>query len=274
MLSISNLSFSYNKFRRVITDLNSEIEPGHIYGLLGPNGAGKSTLLYLIAGLLTPDCGTVEFDGYETRQRLPQTLSDIFIVPEVLTLPAVTLDTFIKMNAPFYPRFSAKDLRRHLETFGVADFSDVKLTSLSMGQQKKVYMSFALACNTSLLLMDEPTNGLDIPGKVAFRRFITSGTTEHQSIIISTHQVRDVDHIIDHVLIMDEHSLIYDKSIFEISKEYAFLVTSDANLIAQALVAQPTIGGVQIALHNDGSYDTEVDLETLFILATNNANKL
>ncbi len=177
MLEIDNITFNYPRQREnVLEDFSLRLSPGGIYGLLGRNGAGKSTLLYIICGLLFPQKGRVIYSGAETRRRLPDTLADIFIVPEEFTLPAVSLNQYIKINSSFYPKFSLDDMHRHLSTFDIA--TDINLGALSMGQKKKVYMSFALACNTSLLLMDEPTNGLDIPGKSAFRRFICSSLRE------------------------------------------------------------------------------------------------
>ena len=269
MLKLEKLTFSYpRRHEPVVDDFSLDLGEGGIYGLLGPNGAGKSTLLYLISGLLTPKSGRVTIKGIDSSRRLPETLSDIFIVPEELTLPAVRLDAYVKMNAPFYPRFSHEDLQRHLSTFEVNDIARYKLSSLSMGQKKKIFMCFALACNTSLLLMDEPTNGLDIPGKAAFRRFIASSASDDRIIVISTHQVRDIDRILDHVIIMNNRNLLLNETINAITDRLAFLNTSDRELIDRALVAQPGIGNAQIIVPNDGSYDTEVNLETLFELAT------
>lgn len=269
MLDIQNLSFRYpRRSRAAVNDYSLRIDNGGVYGLLGSNGAGKSTLLYLIAGLLTPASGRVEFEGIDTRRRLPETLNDIFIVPEEFTLPSVKLDSYVKMNAPFYPRFSHDDLLRHLETFEVGDIARHKLSSLSMGQKKKIFMCFALACNTKMLLMDEPTNGLDIPGKAAFRRFIASSASDEKIILISTHQVRDIDHILDHVIIMDDNRLLLNQSIATLTQKLAFLSTSDKSLIEKALVAQQGIGQSQIVIENDGTFDTEVNLESLYELAT------
>lgn len=269
MLNIKDLTFAYPRRKNATIDnLSLQLNEGGVYGLLGSNGAGKSTLLYLISGLLTPKSGEVKFKDIDTRRRQPETLSDIFIVPEELTLPALTLDNYVKINAAFYPRFSEDDLKRHLETFEVSDIAKNKLTSLSMGQRKKVFMSFALACNTSLLLMDEPTNGLDIPGKAAFRRFIAPSASDDKIIIISTHQVRDIDHILDHVLIMNNSRLMLNQPMYKISKKLTFVNTTDRALIDRALLAQPGIGGAQIIVENDGTMDTDVNLETLFELAT------
>ena len=202
MLEIKDITFSYGRHRPpVLNDFSANIRDGDIYGLLGRNGAGKSTLLYLAAGLLTPQSGHVYYNGTDTRFRRPSTLSDIFIVPEEFSLPNIRLREFLRLNSRFYPNFSLDDMRRHLDTFELE--SDLHLGSLSMGQKKKAFMCFALACNTSLLLLDEPTNGLDIPGKSRFRKFIVSSMTDDRTILISTHQVRDIDRILDMMLVME-----------------------------------------------------------------------
>lgn len=266
MIKIENLTFCYpKKGKPVISDLSLDFAPGHVYGLFGRNGVGKSTLLYLIAGLLTPRGGCVEYDGIDTRRRLPSTLASIMIVPEELTLPPLTLAEYVKANAPFYPRFSMEDLHRHLATFDIpADLSG-KLTTLSMGQRKKVYMSFAMACNTPVVLMDEPTNGLDIPGKVAFRSFIATATAdESRTVVISTHQAHDIETLVDHIVIMDEYRVLLDASIREISARLAFVLTADPAMVGQALNVVPAVGGYAVVLPNDGTFDTEVNLESLF----------
>jgi len=275
MLKIENLTFTYpGRSKATIGDLSLDIPAGGVYGLLGRNGVGKSTLLYLIAGLLTPDAGRVTFDGAPTRRRMPDTMASMFIVPEELTLPELSLRDFVAINAPFYPRFSHDDLRRHLTTFDIDPDMPYKLTSLSMGQRKKVYMSFALACNTPLVLMDEPTNGLDIPGKMAFRRFIATSVDEQRTIIISTHQVRDIDTLLDHVLIIDSEHVLLDASTADISRRLAFVHTADPSVTADALYTQPSIGGIYAVLPNDGSYDTEINLECLFELASTRPDEL
>ncbi len=266
MLRIDNLTFAYQrKGRPVLDGFSLDIGAGGVYGLLGRNGAGKSTLLYLISGVLTPSSGKVMYRGVDTRLRLPETLSDIFIVPEEFTLPRIPLRDYVKANAPFYPRFSDDDMRRHLEIFDMDP--DLNLGALSMGQKKKAFMSFALACNTSLMLMDEPTNGLDIPGKSAFRRFIAQNMTDERTIIISTHQVRDIDRLLDHVVIMDESSVVLSRRIDEITLRLCFELTDSRGLIDQALYAQPSVGGMSVVLPNTDGRETELNLETLFELS-------
>lgn len=273
MLKVDNLTFSYGRNSwPVIRDLSLDVKPGRVYGLLGKNGVGKSTLLYLIAGLLTPQKGVVLMDGVNTRRRLPATLADIFIMPEEVLLPAMKLSEYVRLNAPFYPNFSHDDLTRHLGTFDIN--GDVNLGELSMGQKKKVYMSFALACNTRLVLMDEPTNGLDIPGKEAFRSFVAGGMSDDRTIVISTHQIHDIDRLLDHVVIMDDSKVVFNRGIDEIGERLKFVITDSAEVIRNAFISKPSIGGVAVVTANDDGVETDLDMELLFNLATSNPGLL
>lgn len=273
MLNVNNVTFSYSRKKwPVLRDLSLEVKPGGVYGLLGKNGVGKSTLLYLIAGLLTPQKGVVLMNDVDTRLRRPSTLSDIFIIPEEIQLPSLKLSEYVKLNAPLYPRFSHEDMNSHLESLDMS--GDVNIGELSMGQKKKVFMSFALACNTSLLLMDEPTNGLDIPGKDTFRRFIAGSMNDERAIVISTHQVRDVDSLLDHVIIMDDSKIVFNRSMCEISEKLKFCVTDSQEVIKKSLISASSIGGVAVVTLNDDGSETDVDIEMLFTLATANPGLL
>ncbi len=242
MLKIDNITFYYPRRKSPVIDgFSLEMKPGGIYGLLGRNGAGKSTLLYLICGLLTPKHGEVNYKGVNTRLRRTSTLNDIFIVPEEFTLPPISLKSYVEINSRFYPKFSQKDLEDHLAKFDMP--LDINLGALSMGQKKKAYMCFALACNTSLLLMDEPTNGLDIPGKNSFRSFIASVINDERTIVISTHQVRDIDSILDHIIIMDNRGALLNESVVSISERLLFTTTDSREVADSALFAMPTLGG-------------------------------
>ena len=260
MLSIDNLSFSYRKpHRELFRDFSLEITAGGVYGLLGRNGAGKSTLIALMTGLLTPDAGRVTLNGDDVRRRLPRTLSDLFLVPEEFELPHLSLPQFVKINAPFYPRFSTEDMNRYLDLFEVGH--DVQLKSLSMGQKKKVFMSFALATNTGLLLMDEPTNGLDIPGKSQFRKFIAQGMSDDKSIVISTHQVRDIDSILDRMVIIENSRVLLNATLGQVGEKLAFRPVREGD---KPLYVQQNVMGALGVLPNDGTEETNVDLEMLF----------
>jgi len=211
MLEIKNITFGYTPFKNVFQDFSLEFENPGVYGLLGKNGTGKSTLLYLIMGLLHPKSGQILFEGNETSKREASVLADLFIVPEDYNLPNVTLKDYVKALAPLYPKFSEEKLNNCLGVFEMDQ--DVKLGEISMGQKKKVYMAIALAAGTRILLMDEPTNGLDIPSKSQFRKVIAAGMDANQIIIISTHQVKDVELLLEHVIIIDENKIVVNDSI-------------------------------------------------------------
>ena len=263
MIKVENLSFTYPKSKHmVLHDFSFSLEAGRVYGLLGRNGAGTSTLLYLITGLLTPKKGKIMYHDINVRSRLPMTLQDMFLVPEEFELPSISLKKYIDLNAPFYPNFSKEDMYKYLHCFEMD--MDVNLGALSMGQKKKVFMSFALATNTSLLLMDEPTNGLDIPGKSQFRKFMASGMTDNKTIVISTHQIRDIDKMLDSVMIMDESRVLLNESTVHICEKLCFKESDDRSLIDKALFAVPSLHGNSLLLLNEHNEDSDINIELLF----------
>jgi ABC-2 type transport system ATP-binding protein len=246
-----------------MTDFSLDFEEGGIYGLLGKNGTGKSTLLYLIMGLLHPQQGQVLYKGIDTRLRRPETLEDMLIVPEEYNLPAISLKEYIKAMRPFYPRFSEETLRRCLDGFGMP--LDVNLGALSMGQKKKVYMCIALAANTGLLLMDEPTNGLDIPSKSQFRKVVANSMTDDRIMIISTHQVRDVELLLDRLSVIDNNKVLLNTSMMEVADKLRFIETDRNSLSSEALYYEDSIHGYSTIMkkgEDDG--ETNVNLELLF----------
>lgn len=270
MIKAEHLTFGYGKNKQVFNDFNLEIEKGKIVGLLGKNGTGKSTLLYIICGLLKPSHGNVTIKGIDIRRRLPQTLSDIYLVPEEFDLPNLSMKQFVKLNSGFYPNFSNETLSTCLNDFDLG--MDINLGELSMGQKKKAYMCFALATNTSLLLMDEPTNGLDIPSKSQFRKVIASGMTDEKTIIISTHQVRDIDRLLDHITIIDGTEVLLDKSVKEITDRLYFCEQSMNEPTDGTLFIQPSVQGNSIIMENKFGEESPMNLEILFnaILAEKN----
>ena len=273
MLQVENISFSYGRRKpEVLSDFSFSLEKGRVYGLLGKNGVGKSTLLYLMCGLLTPKHGRVMYHGVDTRRRLPETLRDVFLVPEEFDLPAVSLIQFVELNSPFYPNFSKEDMMTYLHLFEM-DWN-IHLGGLSMGQKKKVFMSFALATHTSLLLMDEPTNGLDIMAKSQFRKFIASGMSDERTIVISTHQVRDIDNVLDHVVIMNNSCVLLDESIVRVTERLAFVESDSPALAEEALYKLPSVQGNSLLLPNREGVETKLNLELLFGAVLANPEKI
>ena len=264
MINVNNISFKYaGQKRLVFDDFSMQLEENRIYGLLGKNGTGKSTLLYLLSGQLRPAEGSVSCDGIATYKRQAEMLSNVFLVTEEFELPSIRLSEYVKLYKPFYPHFSEEILQRCLADFEMT--SDVHLGQLSMGQRKKAYISFAMATNTKYLLMDEPTNGLDIPSKSQFRKVIAQHMTDDRTVIISTHQVHDVEQLLDHVLILDQRSVLLSASMQDIMDQYTFEYRTAQQMDADVLYAEPTLqGNAVVAKRKEGDAETQVNLELLF----------
>ena len=275
IMQVERIAFNYGwrQQKSVFSDFSLSLERGKVYGLLGLNGAGKSTLIYLMAGLLTPKSGRVTIDGCNVRDRLPSTLGNLFVVPEEFELPRMSLKEYATLNGALYPRFSYEDMLRNLEIFDINP--EIKsLSSLSMGQKKKVLMSFAFATHTDLMLMDEPTNGLDIPGKSQFRRLVAREMSDNRTIVISTHQVRDIDRCIEHVVIIDNSKVLLDESVARITSKLQFVENATAAEAKSAIYSQPSVTGYSIVAPSNGGDETEINLETLFNATLGNRDKI
>jgi len=264
MISIKNLSFAFKKGKPLFKDLSLELEAGKIYGLFGLNGAGKTTLLNHMSGMLFPAKGECTINGVAARERSPQMLSDLFVVPEQFTLPGMTGEEYTKIHAPFYPRFDEAQLEAVIKEFKV----DTKavLQQLSYGQQKKFLIAFALATNTRALLMDEPTNGLDIPSKSQFRRIVASLDYSDRCIVISTHQVRDLGSMIDQISVIKNGEIVFNHGLLDVQERLTFKkIKTEEN--ESYIYGEEILGGVQAICRAESGNDEasrEIDLELLF----------
>ncbi len=262
MIDIKDLSFRYSGANaKVFNNLNLQLEGNAIYGLLGKNGMGKSTLLYLICGLLRPEAGSVTVDGHEAKERMAEMLADIFIVTEEFEFPDVRLSEYVKANSIFYPKFSLDVMNECLKDFEMT--GDPRLSALSMGQKKKIYMSFALATGTRYLIMDEPTNGLDIPSKAQFRKVVARVMDSDRTVIISTHQVHDIENLLDHVLILDNSQILFNASVSDICKRFVFEYRTPYNM-TDVLYAEPTLQGNAVMAPRGDKEETTLNLELFF----------
>ena len=263
MVKLENLCFGYGE-QTLFRDANLFLAPGKIYGLLGLNGAGKSTLLRLMAGLLFPDLGRANILGYAPARREPGFLSKLFLLPEELNVPSVADREFVTARAPFYPEFNHERMERLLGAFDVP--RGKILTRLSQGQKKKFLLSFGLASNASLLMLDEPTNGLDIPSKGLFRRLIAEALTNQQVIVTATHQVRDVDSLIDSIIILHKGKVLLNRGVAEMSTN---IRTSSGTSRAEEgtgelLYRESTVGGFATVRKERNEGGGQLDLELLF----------
>jgi ABC-2 type transport system ATP-binding protein len=242
---------------------------GKVYGLLGHNGAGKTTMLKLIAGLLFPKSGKCSVLDFIPKERNPYFLQEIFYVPEEFDFPSISIKKFIQTYSVFYPNFSNEIVDEILVEFDLK--SEEKLNSMSFGQKKKFLLAFAISTNCKLLLLDEPTNGLDIPSKSKFRRIIARYINDERSFIISTHQVRDLDNILDSVIIIEKGEVIFDKTIDEIQRKLVFRKVQHLGDEVDILFSDKELGGYHVVTKNIHDEETKIDIELLYNAI--NANK-
>ena len=268
MIAIQNLSFGYNKKKLLYKNLTLTLEAGSIYGLLGKNGAGKSTLLKNFIGLLFPKGGNILVNGFVPKKRWPSFLETIYFIPEEVYVPALTIEGYKNLFSPFYPAFKEEQFYSYLEQLDVKDKG--KLNTLSFGQQKKFIIAFALACNTKVLLLDEPTNGLDIPSKIKFRKLIASIFTDDKIIFISTHQIRDLENLIDRVIIVDNGELLLNASMPEIAEKLCFKSVTEIPSTGKVLYAEDSLKGHAVVIENTEHEDSKINLEHLFNAVTEN----
>lgn len=270
MIDIKNFSFSYTK-TQVFDNINLQFQNGAIYGLLGENGVGKTTLLKAISGLLKPTAGICTVDEYVSFDRLPEFLQNIFLLPDEVPLPdSATPEKFFNDLAPFYPKQNAEMLHHLAKELKVDPTR--KFKEMSFGQQKKSLLACAMALNTDYLLLDEPTNGLDIPSKADFRRILSERVGEEQTIIISTHQVKDVENLIDPIIIISNNSVLLDASVEKITDKLYFEYGGQQR--PDALYSEMMPGGFLNVLVNNGMGESQLNIEGLFNAVLRNQNTI
>lgn len=259
MITIKDLGFSYGD-KAVLKNISMNLEEGRIYGLLGENGVGKTTLLTLLCGLKKPKVGSIDADGRNPYDRQPSLLSDQYYLSD--EVPAINMKAI--EYASYYGKFWENfDMEKFNGVMAVLENDPMrKMNHMSFGQLKKTYIAFALACNTKYLFMDEPTNGLDIPSKAQFRKAVTKYTREDSIILISTHQVRDLENIIDPIIILDRQDVILNATLEEISEKLYFDYSNEK--VEDALYCEMIPGAsVQVCLNQNGE-DSRVNIEALF----------
>jgi ABC-2 type transport system ATP-binding protein len=266
MVQFNGVSFAYRK-TPVFENVSLSISPGYLYGILGRNGTGKSTLLYLLSGLLRPTRGASTVMGYKPHERQPAFLQKVFMIPEEFHMPDISLDNFVKYHGQFYPLFNRELFLENLDAFEVPSHT---LLKMSYGQKKKVLVSFALATGVPLLLMDEPTNGLDVISKSQFRKVIAKSLRSDNTIVISSHQVSDLSSLIDHLIVLDSTKITVQSSIQDIESRLVFKVTSETLEDEHVLYSELSRGGKAMVAINDGSEESRIDLELFYKAAMNN----
>lgn len=266
MLTVNNVRFAYPKQSPLFEGMQLRLTPGGIHGLLGKNGAGKTSLLKIALGLLFPQQGTSELFGVPAENRDPDRLADVAFVPEHFSVPDLSIREYLRLHGAYYPRFDAELMERYLREFELT--SEIELKKASYGQKKKFLLAFSLASGARLVMLDEPTNGLDIPSKRVFRRICAEAIDEERAFVISTHQVRDVQNLIDPIVILDSGRVLFHHSLEEITATLS-QVRSDAPG-PRSLYHQREMGSY-LSLEPVPAGSDEIDLEFLFEAVIANA---
>lgn len=269
MIEIKNLDFGY-KNQPVFNNISLSFEKGNIYGLLGENGVGKTSLLKLISGLQKPTAGACEVDGIAPFNRLPETLQKIYFISEDFAIPEGTPINNIKELGVFYPYYDENlfhELCKEMEVDPMRKYSE-----MSFGQQKKCLISTALALNTDYLLLDEPTNGLDIPSKTLFRQVIAKHATDERTIIISTHQVKDVENLIDPIVILSHNAVLLDAPVQKITEKLFFEYGGEKR--DDALYSELLPGGYMNVVANESGEESQLNIEALFNAVLRNKERI
>jgi len=268
MTQLENIYFAYKRKVPVFEGLSLELESGNIYGLLGRNGVGKTTLLKIIAGLVFARSGASTVNGHNSALRIPEALENIFFLPEEFELPPVKIKRYIYLNAPFYSRFDHSMFEGLVKEFEL-DLNK-KISQFSYGQKKKFLIAFGLSTKAKIMLMDEPTNGLDIPSKSQFRKVIASTMQDDQVIVISTHQVRDLQSLIDPIIIMENGKIIFNQSTESITSNLVFETLPQRPDASVLVYSEDVMGGFATISRNTSAKETRIDIELLFNAVVSN----
>jgi len=272
MININKLGYRYSKKVQIFSELDLVFSPGNIYGLLGKNGAGKSTLIKNITGMLFPTHGTCKVFGSIPKRRDVNFLKDLFFVPEEYYLPNLTIQELVKLYKDFYPNFDSIQFDNYTKEFNIE--KSKKTTQLSLGQKKKILIGFALSANTKVLIMDEPTNGLDIPSKITFRNMIKESFKEDRIVIITSHQVRDLDELINTIIIMDGGKILLNNDKNDIAKRLQFELSDVAKKDTDIIYQEKVSNGFASIKENRSNNIGYIDIELLFNAVLANKLKL
>ena len=263
MITIENTSYGYKSNPLIFNNISLEIGNG-IYGLLGENGVGKTTLMHLICGLLFPKNGKCSIDGRNTAERQPEGLNRYFFLPEELQMPTESIASFAARHSVFYPHFNQEEFELNLEELKIDRKQKLssRRSSDLYGQQKKAMLAYAFALHTPYILLDEPTNGLDITSRQALKRIISRSMDDESTLLISTHQAHDFENLLDHLIILGKGEILLNRSLDEISNRLLFARTSI--LPEESIYSEENLSGYFSIIPNEDGEENTPDIELLY----------
>ena len=215
MIQVNNVTKSFDQFR-ALDGVNMHVEKGDIYGLVGPNGAGKSTIIRHLTGVYKQDAGEIFVDG-EPIWENTKVKSKIAYIPDELFyfMQADTME-MMRYYKGIYPQFDEAKFRRMQEFFPTIDVKR-NIRRLSKGMQKQVAFWLAICCNPEIMIMDEPVDGLDPVMRRQIWTILMSEVEEnHMTVLVSSHNLRELEDVCDHVGIMNKGKVIIERSLSEL----------------------------------------------------------
>ncbi|MDO6428770.1 ABC transporter ATP-binding protein [Thalassotalea sp. 1_MG-2023] len=225
VVSLKQVSKYYKK-TKVVDNVDLSVEKGQILGLVGPNGAGKTTCLQAMLGLISYQ-GEIDILGFEPRKNRAQMLENVAYIADVAVLPKwLTAAQAIKYMAGVHPKFNADKARSFLAKTNIKESS--KVGTLSKGMITQLHLALILALEVSVLILDEPTLGLDILTRRQFySHLLEDFYTEDKAIVVTTHQIEEIEHILTDVAFIQDGKVIIAESVEQIKNKFKLVAVSD-----------------------------------------------
>ena len=270
MIRLNDLTIGYGH-RILLQHASATIPAGELVALVGRNGTGKSTLLRAIAGLGERLGGEIRLDGHSLETLSPQQLATTvsFVTTERVRIPNLRCEDVVALGRAPYTnwigRVQEQDkaiVERSLELVGMAAFAGKTMDRMSDGECQRVMIARALAQDTPIILLDEPTNGLDITSRQALKRIISRSMDDESTLLISTHQAHDFENLLDHLVILGKGEILLNRSLDEISNRLLFARTDI--LPAESIYSEQDLAGHFSILPNEDGEENTPDIELLY----------
>jgi ABC-2 type transport system ATP-binding protein len=257
LISITGLNKSYGK-KHVVTDVNLSVHAGQIIGLVGPNGAGKTTCLQALLGLTDFD-GDINVLGHHPRKDREKILNYVSYISDVAILPKwLKVSQALTYMSEVHPNFDIDKAREFLAKTNI--LLNDKVKALSKGMVTQLHLALVLAVDAKVLVLDEPTLGLDILTRRQFyTHLLEDFYTEDKCIVITTHQIEEIEHILTDVAFIQEGKIVLAESADGIRERFKLLAVTQDN-VEQAKQLNPlfsnSLMGLTTMLFDDQKADT------------------
>ena len=236
LISISNLNKTYGD-KKVVSDISLSVQPGQILGLVGPNGAGKTTCLQAMLGLVDYD-GDIDILGFNPKAQREKMLAEVAYIADVAVLPKwLKVEQALKYMAGVHSNFDRDKAEAFLAKTNISRKSKVK--HLSKGMVTQLHLALILAIDAKVLILDEPTLGLDILTRRQFyTHLLEDFYNEDKCIIVTTHQIEEIEHILTDVAFIQEGKLVLAESTDNVKERFK-LVSVMHEKVEQAKALKP-----------------------------------